>query len=130
MNKKIGFRFVIMTVFAISLAYAQPATKVNYLSAKDFQKEALISQNILIDIRTPEEYASGHIKDAKMIDFRQSNFAEQLKKLDHQKKTLIYCRSGRRTDASLLEFEKQSFKQIVILKGGIQSWSAAQLPFE
>ncbi len=127
MYKKYSIVLVVMLMVITSLVFAKSVTQVSYLSANDFQKESLITKNVLIDIRTPDEFASGHITGAKMIDFRQGDFADQIKKLNHQQTILIYCRSGHRTQGARVEFEKQGFKQLVILKGGIQSWNEAGL---
>ena len=128
--KKPSIMLVILFALITTFVYAQSVTKVRYLSALDFQKESLITKNTLIDIRTPEEFASGHLKGARIIDFRQVAFANQLKKLNHKQTTLIYCRSGHRTEGARVEFEKQNFKELVILKGGIQTWNSANLPME
>ncbi|MEI7942251.1 MAG: rhodanese-like domain-containing protein [Candidatus Riflemargulisbacteria bacterium] len=130
MYKKPRIMIFVLFTLITTFVYAQSVTKVRYLSSLDFQKESLITNNTLIDIRTPEEFASGHLKGAKIIDFRQGDFANQIKKLNHKQTTLIYCRSGHRTESARVEFEKQNFKEIVILKGGIQSWNSANLPMK
>ena len=122
---------VISVSFGAVLVRPSTPTLVTYLSAQDFQKESLVTKNmLLIDVRTPEEFSSGHIHGAIVINIRQEDFSTQISKLNHQQNILIYCRSGHRTEAARAEFEKQGFKKLVILKGGIQAWNAAQLPLE
>jgi len=60
----------------------------------------------IIDVRTPEEFASGHIPGAVNINFHAEDFQAQLMKLDKRKAYVVYCRSGNR-----------SGKAVVIMKG-------------
>ena len=60
-------------------------------------KEAVTQHNVqLIDIRTPNEFSSGHIENAVNVDFfNQNNFTATFTKLDKKKPLYIYCRSGK-----------------------------------
>ena len=76
---------------------------------------------IIIDVRTKEEYNSGHIKDAINIDFYSSDFEKQISKLDKNKNYLIYCMSGGRSSEVLEIMREMNFKNISELEGGIMS---------
>ena len=52
---------------------------------------------ILIDVRTPKEFALGHIEGAINIDFLAPNFWAEIKNLDPNQSYFVYCRSGRRS---------------------------------
>jgi rhodanese-related sulfurtransferase len=52
---------------------------------------------IILDVRTPEEFADGHIEGAVNIDFRSATFAPELNKLDENKIYFVYCRTGNRS---------------------------------
>lgn len=82
----------------------------------------------ILDIRTPAEFSGGHLKDAKNIDFRSSDFETNLGKLDKDKPYLVHCRSGGRSGSSLEIFKKLGFKRIIHLDGGILAWKEAKLP--
>jgi rhodanese-related sulfurtransferase len=77
---------------------------------------------ILLDIRTPEEFAQGHISKAININFYAPDFADMLKKLSKNKHYLVYCRSGNRTNQSLVIFQQLGFKKVQHLAKGINDW--------
>ena len=85
---------------------------------------------VVLDIRTPEEFAEGHIEDALMIDFYDEDFSEQLDALDKSVPYLVYCRSGNRSAQSVSTFEGLGFAEIYELDGGIVAWAGAGLPIE
>src|SRR5688572_29864138 len=88
------------------------------------------SKVVVLDIRTPEEYKSGHIAGAVNVDFKQKNFAEKVAKLDKEKTYVVHCHGGGRSTKSLETFRKLGFKAIVHLDNGFGSWQKAGLPVE
>ena len=85
---------------------------------------------ILLDVRTPEEYAEGHIPGAVNIDVKQDNFMEQVGRLLDKSKTIAtYCRSGRRS-ANAADMMSQKGYKPVNLKGGIMAWKSAGMPVD
>lgn len=85
---------------------------------------------ILIDVRTPGEFATGTIKGAKNIDFHSKTFKADLAKLDKSKTYLVYCQSGIRSGHALPIFEQLKFAKLYHLDGGIRAWKAADQPIE
>jgi len=84
---------------------------------------------VVMDIRTAEEHAAGYIAPTHMVlDYYAPDFKEQLAKLDRNAKYLLYCRSGRRTGATLLTMKDMGFTDIHDIEGGINAWTAAGLP--
>jgi len=75
----------------------------------------------IIDIRTPQEYSSGHIDGAINIDFYAPDFAQQLEKLDKVAGYSIYCRSGSRSGKALDIMKNLGFTNVVDLQGGYSS---------
>ena len=66
-----------------------------------FKNKVLSDYNVIIDVRTPLEYNSGHIKDAKNIDLYSDDFNTEFDKLDKSKPVYVYCRSGGPSPAML-----------------------------
>jgi rhodanese-related sulfurtransferase len=83
---------------------------------------------VIIDVRTPEEFADGHIEDAINIDFYSETFQDELNILDKDKSYLIYCRSGRRSASALAIMEELNFREAYNMMGGIIQWQAEGLP--
>ena len=82
---------------------------------------------VILDVRTPGEFASGHIDGAVNIDFKNANFANEIAKLDGSKEYLVHCRSGGRSTRSLKQFKSAGFTNIDHLDGGIIAWNKAGL---
>ena len=77
---------------------------------------------VILDIRTPEEFASGKIKDSINIDFYAADFREQLDGLDKDTHYLVYCNSGNRSGQALPIFEDLGFAEVNNLSTGISGW--------
>lgn len=83
----------------------------------------------IVDVRTKEEFATGHLAKAVLIPWTDKDFSERAKKqLDPAKPVLVYCKSGRRSTAAAGELEKLGFKTVRNLQGGITAWAAAGQP--
>lgn len=78
----------------------------------------------LIDVRKPSEYAAGHIVNSVNINFLSDYFTSNIGKLNKEKPVYIYCRSGKRSNKSAIEFKKAGFTKIYNLKGGILNWES------
>jgi rhodanese-related sulfurtransferase len=83
---------------------------------------------VVLDVRTPEEYAEGHLDGAVLVDFYDSDFADQLGQLDPEVPYLVYCRSGNRSGQTLTLMEQLGFGSASDVDGGIVAWQSAGLP--
>jgi rhodanese-related sulfurtransferase len=82
---------------------------------------------VVIDVRTPQEYADAHLAGAINIDYYADDFRTQLATLDRTKPYAIYCRSGNRTAKTLRIMRELGFTYVYDLRGGILAWEAAGL---
>lgn len=95
---------------------------------------ALIQSNednpdfVIIDVRTPEEFAEGYIEDAINIDFNAETFRDGVEVLDRDKTYLIYCDVGRRSGMTLALMEDLEFLEVYDLWNGIDEWQLEGLP--
>lgn len=100
----------------------------------DAEKAAgLVASNVdlvILDVRTPAEFAEGHLAGSVNIDFQGANFAEEIGKLDPSKAYLMHCRSGRRSGAALPVFEGLNFSELYHLESGYLGWTEAGQPVE
>lgn len=83
---------------------------------------------VIIDVRTPEEFADGHIENATMIDFYSVTFRSEIDSLDKDKNYLIYCRSGGRSGQARDIMEELGFQEVHNIAGGMIDWNAEGLP--
>ncbi len=77
---------------------------------------------VILDIRTPEEYAGGKIDGAVNVDFYAADFADRLSELNRDTHYLVYCRTGNRTNLAIPIFEELGFARVDNLTGGIVDW--------
>ena len=94
------------------------------LNPDDFEARALQAGVQLVDVRTPAEYQSGHIADARNINFNDPNFKANMDKLDKNKPIAVYCAAGGRSGKSANLLAQMGFKTIYDLQGGMSAWKA------
>ena len=82
----------------------------------------------ILDVRTPEEYAAGHIEGAVNLDFYAADFRDGLERLDKSAAYFVYCRSGKRSEQATQMMEELGFSEVYNLSGGMNDWTAAGLP--
>lgn len=113
---------LIVTVLGISCNTKSQSQSdaIKVITPTEF-KEKSVNQ-ILVDVRTPEEFEEGHIDGAININVNDEAFKEQISKLDKSKPVFVYCRSGKRSAAAAAEMSKAGFKQVYDLEGGILNW--------
>ncbi len=83
---------------------------------------------MMLDVRTPEEYAAGHISGAKLIPVQQ--LAEHLSEVPHDKQVYVYCKSGGRSSRASKLLAVNGYHNIENIKGGFDAWKAAGYPVE
>jgi rhodanese-related sulfurtransferase len=83
---------------------------------------------IILDVRTPSEYAYGHIPKAINLDFNLSNFKEEASRLDKNSTYLVYCQSGSRSTAASKILSELGLRNIFNMTGGITAWLTSGLP--
>lgn len=131
-NRLIFYLVIMMGVNAFMLGMVEAGGLG--LSAREFKSMLEHKQDaddfILLDIRTPQEFAKGRISGAMLIDYYGGDFVERLKKLDRNKTYLIYCRSGNRTGRSLAIFKRLGFGQVYHLESGLIGWAKERYPLD
>ena len=79
----------------------------------------------ILDVRTADEFAAGHVAGAVNIDVNLPGFAEDVAKLDRDAQYVVYCRSGSRSDVAVTTMEDLGFEQVHNVLGGVQEWVGA-----
>ena len=91
----------------------------------EFAKTVSDPSVVVLDVRTPAEFMSGHLANAINIVIEGMQFKSEVAKLDKSKTYAVYCRSGRRSAIATDEMSKLGFKTLFNLEGGTGAWSAA-----
>ncbi|MBD0297481.1 MAG: rhodanese-like domain-containing protein [Bacteroidota bacterium] len=120
------FLFFIATPGLLNNIQAQTAAKEETLSSKKFEKKMKKRNTVVMDVRTAEEYASGHIPKSLNMDVQQENFTNRIQSLDKSRTYLLYCRSGKRSAKALNIMKENGFDKVYHLEGGITAWNGAK----
>jgi rhodanese-related sulfurtransferase len=96
------------------------------LSPKDF-KAKMAEPATVLDVRSADEFKSGHLEKALNIDINNSQFEDLSSKLDKSKPVLVYCLAGARSKKAGQILRKKGFT-VLELKGGIDAWQEEGLP--
>jgi rhodanese-related sulfurtransferase len=120
--------FFLLVSLTLGSVYAAPEAAQN---VNPEQASKLIAEKkdlVVLDVRTPEEFAGGHIAGAKNLDLYAKDFAEQLKALDKSKEYLVHCAAGPRSNRVVKMMG--DFSKVYQLEGGMHAWQAAGQPVE
>ena len=98
------------------------------LAVEEFSQRMMSKSVVLVDVRTPKEYAEGHLEGATNVAWGD-DFEKQWKAAGIKKRftVAVYCRSGRRSKAAATALVKQGYK-VIELEGGIMAWQKAGKP--
>lgn len=84
------------------------------------------TEKIILDVRTRDEFAEGHIPGAVLIDVNESDFKEKVNRLDKSKPVFVYCAAGIRSERAASILKDSGFEKIYHLEDGLKSWSKAK----
>lgn len=93
-------------------------SSVNDVSQIDFADE----NNVLLDVRTPEEFNAGNIPNSVNLDFNSGEFDTMIQDLDKEKTYYVYCKSGNRSTQATVKMQDAGFKNVVNLKDGYSAY--------
>ena len=127
MRKRVlSLTVIVVMIFMLASAVTLSAKKKNISTNEAYE---LIEQRdgdrdlVILDVRSPEEFSEGHIKNAVNMDFYAAAFPDELESLDKEITYLIYCRSGNRSGMSFKMMKKLGFQDVYNMEGGIMEWS-------
>ena len=95
---------------------------IQVLSLAEFEKMSSKRKSKILDVRTPEEVAEGHLPGSSTVNFLSPDFSKEVQALNKNKTYLLYCRSGTRTRKAADAMHKMGFKHVYMLEGGITAW--------
>ena len=82
----------------------------------------------VLDVRSPEEFAAGHVPGA--VNIPHDQVASRLAEIPKDKEVVLYCRSGRRSGLAAETLEANGYKDLRLMQGDMAGWEKAGLPVE
>lgn len=98
-----------------------PKSEYKKITSEQAKKMLDTKQVILLDVRTQSEFDEGHIENAVLIPYTEINQKAPSMLPDKNKKILVYCRSGRRSEIASRELVKMGYSDVYDF-GGITDW--------
>jgi thioredoxin len=116
----------LLLVLVFASCNGQNSKEIKTIDSKAFAEKMTATPNPqILDVRTPEEFTSDHIDNAKNINWLGTTFVSDVEKLDKSQPVFVYCKSGGRSQKAAEKLNELGFKTIYQLDGGILKWDAA-----
>jgi rhodanese-related sulfurtransferase len=125
---KRAFSATVVTAVVAVLSACGSGSSVTTQAPTDFQTTVSTAGVIVLDVRTPEEFMSGHLQNAVNLDVDGADFDSQISTLDKNATYAVYCHSGRRSGIATGKMASAGFTHVYNLDGGIAAWMGAGLP--
>jgi thioredoxin len=122
-------RYVFIPVFALTLFSAcaqEPAFK--NLNSQAFNQKIESLTGTVLDVRTPSEFANGHIPGAGQLNYYALDFKQKLLLLPKDQPVYLYCNTGYRSKRAAEILTENGYKQVYNLERGIMDWNLNNLP--
>lgn len=117
----------LLSIALVLTGCSSSATATN-LDAAGFAQKITESGVVILDVRNPGEFMTGHIQGAINIDVEGSTFDSEIAKLDKSVTYAVYCHSGRRSGIAVEAMHHAGFNNLFNLTNGIADWQANNLP--
>lgn len=125
----VGAALLALTLIMTAWAGGSAVTNVTVGQTQKLIKErAGKADFVILDVRTPAEFAEGHIDGAVNLDVQSPDFDKRVRKLDRHKSYLVYCRTGNRSRQATIAMEALGFRSIFHMTEGIVKWKQQNLP--
>ncbi len=106
-------------------AEASATKRFRNIDVAEWEKLRKDASVVVLDVRTAEEFADGHMPGAINLDIRGGKFAQTLAGLDKSKTYLVHCAVGGRSAKACGQMDGLKFEKVLNLSGGITAWEAA-----
>jgi len=132
-NKNIKYQaltLILAAAFFIACqgAATKDSSEIKQVSVQE-TNEAVAKENVqFIDVRTVEEYKSGHAP--KAVNMPLDSLDKEFTKLDKSKPVYVICQTGRRSQKASEMLKQADFKDVYNVTGGTSAWASANLPLE
>ncbi|WP_281228194.1 thioredoxin domain-containing protein [Flavobacterium aquiphilum] len=125
---KINNLYLFIVCFIAFSCTGQTSPAIKTIDASSYSEKIKATPNAqILDVRTPEEYATGHIENSDNVNWLSNSFVLRTDKYDKTKPVFVYCKSGGRSAKAADKLAELGFKTIYNLDGGMLKWEAAGL---
>lgn len=122
-------KFLITGVLALFFLGSNAQEKAPALPPVEFRSKLDKGNVQVLDVRTADEFKSGHLTQALQADWnKRADFLQRIQSLDKDKPVYVYCLAGVRGEAAAKRLREEGFKDVVNMSGGIMAWKKAGLP--
>ena len=123
----VGFLFASL-VSVVALAGESSLVSISQEALLERQQKGDEKTAYVLDVRSPEEYASGHVPGAVNIPYDQ--VASRIAEVPKDKDVVLYCKSGRRAGIAAEVLASQGYERLQHLEGDIVAWVGKGRPVE
>lgn len=102
--------------------------KPRKIQTEEFDRLRTKPNHLILDVRTPEEFKAGHVKDAVNLNIQDPAFAQKVSALDRSKTYLIHCARGGRSAKATDQLVKAGLTNVLDFTGGFEAWKKAGKP--
>lgn len=121
--------YLLLILLAMTSCEAQQKKQtVQLVPPTEFAQQMSENKGQIIDVRTPKEFASGHIEGAVNLHVYDKDFEQRVDKLQKDEPVYVYCKAGGRSAEAVETLKTKGFTTIIELDGGMDAWSEAQKP--
>ena len=126
MKKIVSILRFAIAINALILINACLSNAQNAVAPAAFEAKMVQPNVQLVDVRTPQEFANGHLENAQNINYNDPKFKENIALLDKSKPIAVYCGVGGRSSKASKILVELGFKDITDLACGRTAWTAAR----
>ncbi len=123
--------FIVLLFLGLLINSCQAQPKITSLPVNDFENAVRKNDVQVLDVRTAGEYNASHLKNSLQADwYNQQQFKDRTDNMDKSKPVYVYCLTGVRSAAAVIQLKQNGFSNVLDLEGGLTAWKLANKPVE
>lgn len=123
--------FKVQLALLILLVSCAPAPTGRDVTVHETAAMIRVDTNVvLVDVRTADEHAHGHLHKSRLMDYYKPDFRRKLQTLPRYADVILYCRSGRRSAEAKHFLDSIGYTKVYNMTGGIVAWNKYHYPVE
>jgi phage shock protein E len=107
-----------------------PSSAPKKITLAEFERLRVDTNYVVVDVRTPNEFAAGHVPGAVNIEWTSRDFEKTVARLDKAKPCLVHCASGFRSARAVGKMRQLGFQDLYDFSGGWSEWKKSGKPVE